>query len=94
MHFHLDLDLQPQGGNYLAFPRMGRSGANVASDVPCCGVGLKEEFVLGDDGKEELRAICPARSECCAGLREIVDEKPDGVYYSMCIPDIPAHGVS
>lgn len=77
-------------GNYLAFPRMGRSDAKVASDAGCCGIGLKEEFVLGDDGKEELRTICASTTECCAGLREIVDEKPDGLYYSMCVPDIPA----
>ncbi|KAK3774299.1 hypothetical protein RRG08_040902 [Elysia crispata] len=75
---------------YMAFPRMGRSDGKTDSDVvPCCGVGLKEEFVVRQDGKEELRTVCAPNSECCAGLREIVDEKPDGLYYSMCIPDIP-----
>ncbi|GFO21986.1 hypothetical protein PoB_004849100 [Plakobranchus ocellatus] len=77
---------------YLAFPRMGRGGAKADGEAGCCGIGLKDEFVVGHDGKEELRTLCGGRSECCEGLREIVDEKPDGVYYSMCVPDIPVSG--
>nr|ARS01388.1 small cardioactive peptide 1 [Deroceras reticulatum] len=77
---------------YLAFPRMGRSQTKSETSAEfsnCCGVGLKNEFVVGGAGKEELRPVCPLNSECCQGLREITDQKPDGTYYSMCVPDFP-----
>lgn len=85
--------------NYLAFPRMGRSGylafprmgrSHVKSETVgnCCGVGLKSEFLFGQDGKEELRAVCPLDS-CCEGLREVVDERSVGVFYSVCVPEFP-----
>uniref|UniRef100_A0A0B6Y966 Uncharacterized protein n=1 Tax=Arion vulgaris TaxID=1028688 RepID=A0A0B6Y966_9EUPU len=87
--------------NYLAFPRMGRSGylafprmgrsqtksETSAEFASCCGIGLKSEFVSGPSGKEELRPVCSVNAECCPGLREMGDQKPDGVYYSMCVPD-------
>nr|ABU82756.1 small cardiac-like peptide precursor [Tritonia tetraquetra] len=78
---------------YLAFPRMGRSQAKAgtaeAIDTECCGIGLKSEFAVSDDGKEELHNICTASvSVCCEGLRELADEKPNGVVYSMCVPDV------
>uniref|UniRef100_A0A0B6ZLF4 Uncharacterized protein n=1 Tax=Arion vulgaris TaxID=1028688 RepID=A0A0B6ZLF4_9EUPU len=89
--------------NYLAFPRMGRSGylafprmgrsqvkSETAADISsCCGMGLKSEFVIGQDGKEELLVICQVNAGCCEGLREVVDEKPDGTYYSLCVPVQP-----
>nr|ALC76813.1 sCAP [Theba pisana] len=77
---------------YLAFPRMGRSQAKsetAAEFGNCCGVGLKSELVIGHDGKEELRPVCTVNAECCQGLRELADQKPDGTYYSMCVPDLP-----
>nr|ARS01389.1 small cardioactive peptide 2 [Deroceras reticulatum] len=86
--------------NYLAFPRMGRSGylafprmgrgqvkSETGADIgSCCGLGLRSEFLIGQDGKEELRVLCPANMGCCEGLREVVDEKADGVFYSICVP--------
>ncbi|BFZ22896.1 hypothetical protein BsWGS_25934 [Bradybaena similaris] len=89
--------------NYLAFPRMGRSGylafprmgrsqskSETAGEFGnCCGVGLKSELVIGHEGKEEIRPICSVNAECCQGLRELADQKPDGTYYSMCVPDFP-----
>ncbi|XP_059145095.1 small cardioactive peptides-like isoform X4 [Physella acuta] len=77
---------------YLAFPRMGRSHfkSETVDDISnCCGIGLKNEFFVGQDGREELQSVCPPRAECCEGLREIIDAKPDGVYYSMCVPTCP-----
>ncbi|CAL1548727.1 unnamed protein product [Lymnaea stagnalis] len=76
---------------YLAFPRMGRSHfkSETSADVTgCCGVGIKNEFLIGQDGKEEIRSACGARADCCEGLKEVVDQKNDGVYFSMCVPDI------
>lgn len=69
---------------------MGRAQikSETAVNVNCCGVGLKSEFVVGQDGKEELRTVCPV-NVCCEGLREIIDEKSVGVLYSMCVPDFP-----
>ncbi|CAG5116311.1 unnamed protein product, partial [Candidula unifasciata] len=75
---------------YLAFPRMGRSQgkSETAAELGnCCGVGLKSELIIGHEGKEDLRPICSFNAECCQGLRELADQKPDGTYYSMCVPD-------
>ncbi|XP_059145093.1 small cardioactive peptides-like isoform X2 [Physella acuta] len=82
----------PRKRGYLAFPRMGRSHfkSETVDDISnCCGIGLKNEFFVGQDGREELQSVCPPRAECCEGLREIIDAKPDGVYYSMCVPTCP-----
>ncbi|XP_012943902.1 small cardioactive peptides [Aplysia californica] len=76
---------------YLAFPRMGRSQMKTETGTDCCGLGMKSEFVIGQEGKEELRhGACSSSVACCAGLREIVDQKQDGVFFSMCVPDFVA----
>ncbi|XP_046381430.1 small cardioactive peptides-like isoform X3 [Haliotis cracherodii] len=73
---------------YLAFPRMGRAGQQTAGSDECCTMGLKNEWVVGDDGKAEVRNICQAGKVCCSGLKETVDRKfDDGVFYSMCLPE-------
>ncbi|KAH9500434.1 hypothetical protein Btru_071879 [Bulinus truncatus] len=75
---------------YLAFPRMGRSQvkSETSADVSaCCGVGVKAEFFIGQDGKEVIRSACAPHLDCCEGLREIFDEKTDGVSFSMCVPE-------
>ncbi|XP_046579677.1 small cardioactive peptides-like isoform X1 [Haliotis rubra] len=72
---------------YLAFPRMGRSGQQTAGSDECCTMGLKNEWVVGDEGKAEVRSICQTGNVCCSGLKETVDTKPDGVIYSMCLPE-------
>nr|ABU82753.1 small cardiac-like peptide B [Pleurobranchaea californica] len=89
--------------NYLAFPRMGRSGylafprmgrapskADASGDSSdCCRIGLKSVLFVNADGKEDLRNMCSVSGgACCEGLRDFVDEKQDGVIYSMCIPDL------
>ncbi|BFZ23372.1 hypothetical protein BsWGS_26410 [Bradybaena similaris] len=91
--------------NYLAFPRMGRSGylafprmgrsqgqSETAESVAnCCGLGLKSEFVVGQNGKEELDVVCAAKAGCCEGLREVVDQSSTGSSYSFCVPDSLFH---
>nr|ALL97526.1 small cardioactive peptide [Theba pisana] len=91
--------------NYLAFPRMGRSGylafprmgrsqgqsAAVEGVASCCGLGLKSEFVIGQNGKEELDVVCAAPAGCCEGLREIVEQSSTGTSYSLCVPDSLFH---
>ncbi|XP_046381429.1 small cardioactive peptides-like isoform X2 [Haliotis cracherodii] len=81
--------LQSDGrSGYLAFPRMGRAGQQTAGSDECCTMGLKNEWVVGDDGKAEVRNICQAGKVCCSGLKETVDRKfDDGVFYSMCLPE-------
>ncbi|KAL8572409.1 hypothetical protein ACOMHN_000556 [Nucella lapillus] len=74
---------------YLAFPRMGRglaSGSDVSQHgADCCLTGLKMEWVPEEGGTTTTQNVCRANS-CCEGLREILAQKPDGVFYSMCIP--------
>ncbi|KAK7093869.1 small cardioactive peptides-like isoform X2 [Littorina saxatilis] len=78
------------GRGYLAFPRLGRSGSDAGQDGgACCKTGLKTEWVLSEDGKTSQQNVCAADS-CCQGLQEIVGEKPDGAYYSLCIPSCSA----
>lgn len=77
---------------YLAFPRMGRSQLKPETffdNGACCGVGVKAEYFVSQDGKEVIRSSCAPHLVCCEGLREINDEKTDGVYFSLCIPDTP-----
>nr|ALL97527.1 small cardioactive peptide [Theba pisana] len=79
---------------YLAFPRMGRSqgqSAAVEGVASCCGLGLKSEFVIGQNGKEELDVVCAAPAGCCEGLREIVEQSSTGTSYSLCVPDSLFH---
>nr|AQS80538.1 sCAP-2 precursor [Charonia tritonis] len=76
------------GRGYLAFPRMGRSqGASVDAErgASCCALGLKTEWLLAEDGKTTTQNICEAKS-CCQGLQEVMDQKPDGAFYTLCIP--------
>ncbi|BFZ23371.1 hypothetical protein BsWGS_26411 [Bradybaena similaris] len=79
---------------YLAFPRMGRSqgqSETAESVANCCGLGLKSEFVVGQNGKEELDVVCAAKAGCCEGLREVVDQSSTGSSYSFCVPDSLFH---
>ncbi|XP_041377758.1 small cardioactive peptides-like [Gigantopelta aegis] len=69
--------------SYLAFPRLGRAHVSAAGS-DCCQVGLKNEW-LDENDKSEMHNICQS-DVCCFGLKEIVKRKPNGVYYSMCIP--------
>jgi len=74
---------------YLAFPRMGRSEtkAETVGDG-CCGLGLKGEFAIGQDGKEEqLRNFCPGSDDCCEGLTEVVHQRASGALYALCLPE-------
>lgn len=79
---------------YLAFPRMGRSqGQSETAEgvASCCGLGLKSEFVVGQNGKEELDVVCAAKAGCCEGLREVVDQSPTGSSYFLCVPESLFH---
>ncbi|CAG5136532.1 unnamed protein product [Candidula unifasciata] len=69
---------------------MGRSqGQSETAEgvASCCGLGLKSEFVIGQNGKEELNVVCAAKAGCCEGLREVVDQSSSRVSYSLCVPD-------
>nr|AQS80537.1 sCAP-1 precursor [Charonia tritonis] len=84
------------GRGYLAFPRLGRSqgGSDANKDgTDCCMTGLNKEWMPQEGGTTTTRNICPAES-CCQGLREILAQKPDGVFYSMCIPACASEGDS
>ena len=70
--------------SYLAFPRLGRAQSAQAGSDDCCPIGLKNEW-LDETEKSEVHNICQS-DVCCIGLKEIIKRKPDGVYYSMCIP--------
>lgn len=78
------------GRGYLAFPRLGRSqsgnDANDEASASCCPLGLKTEWILAEAGKADTRNICPAEAPCCEELQEILDQRPDGSFYSMCVP--------
>lgn len=71
---------------YLALPRMGRSqGGSDVNEPDCCMPGLKTEWLLDDGGRTRIQNVCVADA-CCDGLTEVLDQKPDGAFYSMCIP--------
>lgn len=81
------------GRGYLAFPRLGRSGSG--SDVTsgsgsaCCSVGLKTEWLLEEGGKTSTQDVCEA-DVCCEDLTEIMAQKPNGAFYTICIPSCRA----
>jgi len=79
---------------YIAFPRMGRSQVKQQTGSDCCSVGMKSVFAIGDDGKEDTLSVCNSNAQCCSGLREVVDQKAEGVYFSMCVPDVPTSASS
>ncbi|XP_076472433.1 small cardioactive peptides-like [Babylonia areolata] len=75
---------------YLNFPRMGRAFPGPGSDtnqdgVDCCLTGLKTEWVPQEGGSTATLTVCEADS-CCPGLRQLLAEKPNGEFYSMCVP--------
>lgn len=72
---------------YLALPRLGRrSQTGSDGQETCCPLGLKTEWTVEEDGKTEVHNVCPAEVACCEGLQEVLDQKPDGAFYSLCIP--------
>ncbi|XP_076451331.1 small cardioactive peptides-like isoform X2 [Babylonia areolata] len=74
------------GRGYLALPRMGRSGSDASTNGgACCTTGLKKDWVIGEEGKMAARDVCHAEA-CCAGYVEVEGAKPDGTFYTMCVP--------
>ncbi|KAL8571068.1 hypothetical protein ACOMHN_010529 [Nucella lapillus] len=77
------------GRGYLALPRMGRShpgnDAAAANGGSCCTTGLKKEWLFGEDGKMSSQKMCEAES-CCPDFMEVENTKPDGTFYTMCVP--------
>ena len=54
--------------------------------------GLKTEWLLAEDGKTTTQDVCQAES-CCSGLQQLLFQRPDGAYYTLCVPAVAEDSV-
>ncbi|ESO91141.1 hypothetical protein LOTGIDRAFT_149279 [Lottia gigantea] len=74
---------------YLAFPRLGRSdGQTIQSSefeqAECCPEGIKSHWIIIGASKPEIRSRCSPKSVCCEGLEELVGRSSDHIFYTKC----------